>query len=241
MNTSFRCPGQDKRFWQVKDIIEIKCPYCSSMIEFWKDDPMRYCTGCGELINNPSINLNCAKWCKTAEECLGDIPEEAIAASPIIERLKALLHKKLSSTPRRMQNALDVLLQAGAMMIKVPGNPSLIKPASLFIGALLSPRNEELDNIESPIGDSADWVLLLEQSGMEDDTTKEKIAGSVQSILDGEFIDTKDYAIIWDATQLQRLEILNLKDPTTDIALKLLNAIKTDCGKQMAKRFRDQD
>ena len=149
MNTALRCPGQDTRFWQEKDIREVQCPYCASTIEFWRDDPMRYCSNCGEIVSNPQINLSCAKWCKMAKECLGDLPEEAIAASPVIERLKALLHKRLAAAPDRMQNALDTLLKAETMMMKEEGDPSLVKPSSLFAGALLTPAGDVDDGADT--------------------------------------------------------------------------------------------
>jgi hypothetical protein len=63
------CPGQDMRFWKPKDIFDVRCPYCGAEIEFWKDDPLRYCPGCGETVSNPRIDLGCAKWCKYVKEC----------------------------------------------------------------------------------------------------------------------------------------------------------------------------
>jgi hypothetical protein len=65
------CPGQDQRYWKPEDIFEVKCPGCGVAIEFWKDEPLRICSGCRKEVKNPRIDLGCAKWCQFAKECPG--------------------------------------------------------------------------------------------------------------------------------------------------------------------------
>ncbi len=71
-----RCPGQDMQRWTFDDIFEVQCPHCNHSIEFWKDEPVLFCPGCNEEVRNPRLNLGCAEWCKSADECLGIIPDE---------------------------------------------------------------------------------------------------------------------------------------------------------------------
>lgn len=73
-----KCPGQNQQFWTPDDIFDVACPHCKTVIEFWKDDPVRPCPGCRREVRNPKIDLGCAKWCKYAKECLGTLvnPEE---------------------------------------------------------------------------------------------------------------------------------------------------------------------
>ncbi|MCK5058520.1 MAG: hypothetical protein KAT34_17830 [Candidatus Aminicenantes bacterium] len=71
-----RCPGQDQRYWKPEDIYDVMCPHCSTAIEFWKDEPLHYCPECKKPVRNPKIDTGCAEWCKYAEECLGEIPDE---------------------------------------------------------------------------------------------------------------------------------------------------------------------
>lgn len=73
---SVRCPGQDQRYWKPEDIFDIQCPYCDHEIEFWKDEPMRFCPSCEKEIRNPKIDLGCAKWCKFADSCVGKLAED---------------------------------------------------------------------------------------------------------------------------------------------------------------------
>lgn len=238
--TTNKCPGQDKRFWQLKDIVEIKCPYCGKEIEFWKDDPMRYCPSCGEIISNPAINLNCAKWCKMAADCLGEIPEEALNASPLIERLKALLHEKLTHQTKRMQNALDALLLAETMIMKEAGKPSLIKPAVLFAGALLKPdlaSESEQNEINELLGNVRIWETMMDKAGIENSNVN-KICELVQTTLAGQRIESDESSIVWDAIQLERLVLLENEDQLPQAVAMIAGTIQTKSGKQMLNRFK---
>jgi hypothetical protein len=59
------------RYWKPEDIFDVRCPYCDTSIEFWKDEPMRLCRTCRNEVRNPRIDLGCAKWCKFGGQCLG--------------------------------------------------------------------------------------------------------------------------------------------------------------------------
>ena len=65
------CPGQDQRYWKPEDIFQVACPLCGEEIEFWKDEPVRICSGCKREVRNPRLDLACAKWCKESDKCLG--------------------------------------------------------------------------------------------------------------------------------------------------------------------------
>lgn len=65
-----RCPGQDLSKWRPEDIAYAVCPSCGSEIEIWKDEPFRMCPGCQREVRNPRIDLGCAKWCASADQCL---------------------------------------------------------------------------------------------------------------------------------------------------------------------------
>ncbi len=67
-----RCPGQDQQYWKPEDIFEIPCPYCGTMMEFWKDEPFLKCYHCERNVRNPRIDLGCAEWCKEADKCTGE-------------------------------------------------------------------------------------------------------------------------------------------------------------------------
>ncbi len=57
--------------WQPKDIFEQSCPHCGTAVEFWKDDVVRPCPGCGKKIVNRQVGSSCMAWCDHAAECIG--------------------------------------------------------------------------------------------------------------------------------------------------------------------------
>lgn len=75
-----KCPGQDSRYWKQNAIFDVKCPHCGNEIEFFKDDPARKCPKCGHRFINPEMDFGCASYCEYAEQCLGTLPPELLAA-----------------------------------------------------------------------------------------------------------------------------------------------------------------
>ncbi len=73
-----KCPGQDMQFWENDAIYEVKCPECSKMVEFYKDDTTRKCHHCNHRFVNPKMDFGCATYCQFAEQCLGTLPEEFV-------------------------------------------------------------------------------------------------------------------------------------------------------------------
>jgi len=65
-----KCPGQDTGFWDADAIFETRCPSCGQSVEFFKDESMRRCRGCGRKILNPRTDLGCASYCRFADQCL---------------------------------------------------------------------------------------------------------------------------------------------------------------------------
>lgn len=74
-----KCPGQDTQYWGPGAIFEANCPKCGQTVEFFKDDTMRRCTGCGHRFANPNMDFGCASYCQFAEQCLGGLPDEVLA------------------------------------------------------------------------------------------------------------------------------------------------------------------
>lgn len=66
-----RCPGQDTQQWGMDAIFDVDCPKCQKPVEFFKDEMKRRCRGCNEVVFNERMDLGCAKWCPSAESCIG--------------------------------------------------------------------------------------------------------------------------------------------------------------------------
>lgn len=69
--TEAKCPGQNPQYWKPEDTIEVPCPNCKEIIEFFKDEPKRKCYNCKQEVINPGVDFGCALWCPKAVECIG--------------------------------------------------------------------------------------------------------------------------------------------------------------------------
>ena len=179
-----KCPGQDMRYWLPEDIFTLKCPHCGNEIEFWKDEPFLNCRKCGKEARNPRINLGCAKWCKHAAECLGNHPELLDPASPVIERVKAILSQDFKDCGKKFEQMNKLLLDADSAMSGRKCDPCVIKTALCLL-------------VFMQVSDCSSGKIqaILEKSEfpkeLRDDTGK-----IVDAILKGGSIDSVEYEIV---------------------------------------------
>ncbi len=81
-----KCPGQDTQQWGYDAIFDVECPNCHRSIEFFKDQVKQRCKGCSEMVFNERMDLGCAKWCPSAESCVGP---DNVRALELTEQRKA--------------------------------------------------------------------------------------------------------------------------------------------------------
>ncbi len=110
-----KCPGQDTRYWKPGDIFDAACPECGGAIEFFKDDAVRTCRGCGRRVANPSMDFGCAAYCKFADQCLKELPPEALAQQKHLfaERVACEMRRYFGSDMKRIRHAESVAGLAG--------------------------------------------------------------------------------------------------------------------------------
>ena len=89
-----KCPGQDSRYWDGEAVFEAACPKCGKIVEFFKDDSTRKCSGCGNKMLNPKTDYGCASYCPYAEQCLGDLPPELLAGKQDLLKEKVAIEMK---------------------------------------------------------------------------------------------------------------------------------------------------
>ena len=112
-----QCPGQDSRYWSGEDVFEVNCPNCGHSVEFFKDDSRQKCHKCGHRMLNPRMDFGCASYCPHAEQCLGSMPPELLAAQGDLfkDRVALAMRKYFGQDSRRIQHALDVAEHAEAI------------------------------------------------------------------------------------------------------------------------------
>ncbi len=200
-----RCPGQDQRYWKPEDIFDVRCPYCGSEIEFWKDEPFHICRGCEREVRNPRIDLGCAKWCAHGDQCLGHGAGGGATAAPVVERLMAQLEQQLSDHPERLRSARELCALADTLLQSERAEPRLVKPAALLVGAALRRERtgdiEKLPALEEELLVPETTRALLIRSGIDQEET-DIIAGLVRSVVTAPQPGNAESILLWDAVQL---------------------------------------
>ena len=127
-----KCPGQDSRYWRPGAIYNEKCPKCGSNVEFFKDDTARKCDQCGHRFANPKMDFGCASYCEFAEQCVGDLPPEALAQREDLlkDRIAIEMKRYFRTDFKRIGHATRVARHAEKIGKKEMGNLAVILGAS---------------------------------------------------------------------------------------------------------------
>jgi len=94
-------------------------------------------------VRNPRLDLACAEWCASADECLGHSVEQGAVASPVVERLMALLERQLADRPEELDRARAVCAQVDTLLRSEKADPRLVKPAGMLAGAVLDEIHDD--------------------------------------------------------------------------------------------------
>ena len=238
--TTPRCPGQDRRFWTPKDIFDIFCPHCGWEVEFFKDDPVRVCPGCGRDVRNPRIDLGCAKWCKFADECLARCSEGPRQAGSVSERLIRRMEEVFGDDRRRIDHALSVLQYAETLLEDRSDVSGLVVRAAAILHDIGIPAAErkhggsagKYQEIEGP----PIARQILESMDIDLDVIDHvcKIIASHHSARD---IDTPEFRIVWDADWLVNIPDEYDTSDTARLADLVGKVFKTERGKNIAEKL----
>jgi len=209
-----KCPGQDSRYWKPGAIFDEKCPKCNSIVEFFKDDTARKCGKCGHRFANPKMDFGCASYCQFAEECVGDLPPEAVAQREDLlkDRIKkelgnlsvilgaSYLHdigiheaeRKHGSTEAKYQEKEGPDI-ARSIMIKLGAKEELIEEVCDIIGHHHHPRVEETTNFK--VVYDSDLIANLEEKHKESPIDKDRLT----RIIDKSFLTESGREVARDA------------------------------------------
>ena len=233
-----RCPGQDSRYWTGDSAFEIRCPHCGHDVEFFKDEPTRLCRSCRKKVRNPKLDLGCAKWCKYAAQCLGEMPEAPEQVGSLCERIIDQMKSHFGDDQRRIDHALAVLQYAEQIM-GAGGNVVglVVRAAAILhdVGIPLAERKHgssdgKYQELEGPPVARG----ILEKLKI-DPPIIDHICRIIANHHSAKDIDTPEFRIVWDADWL-----VNIPDEfgTSDkvrISELIAKVFKTDRGKKIAK------
>ncbi len=235
-----QCPGQDRRYWKAQDVVEEPCPFCGEVLELWKDDARRRCSGCGKVVRNPHFDMGCAKWCKFASQCLG-IPDSQVRDESLCDLLIRKMQKVFGTDQRRIRHAYRVLDFAEQILNRHEADPLVVMAAAIL-------HDIGITKAEKKYGSSAGKYQQMEgppivrriltEAGVDEQRTKH-ICGIVGDHHSAAHMNTPEFHILRDADNLVNLFVEAEKPSARNIGDVIDRVFKTDAGKEIARRLAD--
>jgi hypothetical protein len=61
-----KCTGNNMYEWGFDAIFDVECPNCGSFLEFFKDEIIRKCSGCGNKVVTNRKDKGCNQRCSSS-------------------------------------------------------------------------------------------------------------------------------------------------------------------------------
>jgi len=173
-----QCPGQDLRYWKPGDIFEVPCKQCGATIEFWKDDVRRKCRKCGHRMINPKLDFGCAAYCRYAEQCVGNLPEEIRNRRniPLKDRLTVEIREFWGGDLKRLAHAMQVSRYAEELVRHEGGDPNVVIAAGLLHDVGIPEALRKYGSSAGPYQEKEGPPIareILERAGVDGDVIEE--------------------------------------------------------------------
>ncbi len=235
-----KCPGQDSRYWKPEAIFEEKCPECGHKVEFFKDDTARKCGECGHRFANPKMDFGCASYCQYAEECIGDLPPEALAMRDDLlkDRIAVEMKRYFRTDFKRIGHATRVARYAEQIGKNEKGNMAVILASAYLhdIGIHEAERKYGSTSAKYQEKEGPD----IAKSIMIKLGTKEEMIEEVCDIIGHHHHprsdETLNFKVLYDSDLIVNLEEKQKENPmdTDRLAQIIDKSFLTDSGRQTA-------
>lgn len=206
-----KCPGQDMQYWDQEAIYEVKCPECSAMVEFYKDDTTRKCNNCNHRFVNPKLDFGCASYCQFAEQCLGTLPEDFVIQqdSLLKDKVAVAMKRYFKDDFKRIRITTQIAHHAEKIGREIEGaNLALILCSSylLLIGYhAAANKNDEVSNDLIALENPAIATKILHEVGA-DESLIEQVCNIVGNTFSDDDTVSNAYAVVHDAYRITMLE-----------------------------------
>lgn len=230
-----RCPGQDQRYWKPEDVFQVACPGCGAEIEFWKDEPFHLCAQCRMVVRNPRMDFGCAKWCKSAEECLGEERGAPVRAAALCDRLIAEMKAVFADDARLIDHTLQVLEYARHIQAVEGGDAQVIQAAAILhdigIPEALRKHGAATGIYQEREGPDVAGPILA-GVGVAPEAAEHvcRIIGAHHSGC----LDTPEFDVVWDADWLVNFPVLYPELSSKERATVIHTTLRTRTGRALA-------
>ena len=211
-------------------------------IEFFKDEVRRKCH-CGQEIVNPKLDFGCAQWCPYAEQCIGEVPEEAkerqkSEQKDLLKKRIALEMKKYFGTDfKRTNHAIKVARYAEQILMKEGGNPLVVMGAAYLHDIGIHEAERKYGSTSGPYQEKEGPPIakeILERLDIQKEMTDEicDIIGHHHSPREQE---TLNFQVLYEADWLVNIEEEGISKDREKVEKFIGKVFRTVTGKQLAE------
>jgi putative nucleotidyltransferase with HDIG domain len=237
-----KCPGQDTRYWKPSDIFEAPCPTCGRIVEFFKDDAVRKCAGCGSRVPNPHLDFGCATYCKFAAQCLKDMPPEVLAKQKHLfaERVACEMRVFFGDDERRIRHAEKVAQYAEKIAGVLGADAAVVLTAAYLhdIGIKDAERqyNSTAAKYQEELGPPAAREILMELHA--EPALIDEVCDIIGHHHHPRPEETLNFKALYDADLIVNIQEGDIEKPREKEALERLfnTRFLTDAGRAVARQ-----
>lgn len=235
-----RCPGQDMQYWKEGAIFEVNCPTCGKVVEFFKDDTARKCSGCGHRFVNPKMDFGCAAYCQYAEQCLGTLPEGVAAQREDLlkDRVAVEMKRYFKTDFKRIGHAGRVARHAETIGKAAQGNLAVILTAAYLhdIGWVEAERKCGDSAADHHAAEGPPVAReILERLGAQP-AMVEEVCEIIAHHHDPQAMDSLNFRVVCDADLLENMDEQQKNNPVAAelLADRIRRSFLTEAGRNAA-------
>jgi putative nucleotidyltransferase with HDIG domain len=224
-----KCPGQDTRFLKAEDVAEARCPRCGRPVEFWPDEVMRKCRGCGHRFANPTNSMKCLNWCRHAAQCLEAMRGgENADLEPLREELLERMRRIFDGEQSKIDHTLDVLDLTERIGVEVGADPLVVVPAAILHDIGRARPQPDEGPAEPTDGDGRQVAEVLADIDLPP-AVKDEIADLVEHHHERDLMASRNGSALFDADLIVNLRGRDGQDRQATLATEAL----TDAGRRI--------
>jgi HD superfamily phosphohydrolase YqeK len=235
-----KCPGQDTQYWKPGAIFEVPCPKCGQVVEFFKDDTSRKCSGCGHRFVNPDMDFGCSAYCQYAEQCIGNLPAELMAQKEDLlkDRVAIEMKRYFKTDFKRIGHATRVARHAEQIGKLERGNLAVILTAAYLhdIGFPESERkySSAASEYHESEGPAVARSILIAMGARQE--LIEEVCDMIAHHHHPASEDSVEFKVLYDADLLENLDAENQRRPMdpAELAERIRRSFLTDGGRKLA-------
>ena len=207
-------------------------------MEFFKDEPSRVCRSCRKKVQNPKLDLGCAKWCKYAAECLGQMPGAPEQIGSLCERIVEKMKSLFGDDQPRIDHTLAVLEYAEQILQANPDVSGLVVRAAAILHDIGIPEaarkhGNTAGKYQELEGPPVARRILMDMKV--DGAIIDHVCKIIANHHSAKGIDTAEFRIIWDADWLVNIPDEFDTSDKSKMSELIEKTFKTDRGKRIAE------